>query len=699
MTRNKYWFARSAHGRVWLGLVVLLMTPATLSAATYTWSGGAFPDPDMTNGANWVGGFAPDFFDYLLGLDSIVFTGSVNTSPVVPEEQFLSPPRIGGITFDAAADAFTIGPADADHYLYLGTDGDTTDRPIVNNSTATQTLGAMAMYAGTVNAASGSLAFNHAFNVGGGDWESGYNVTLVGDNDITFAGGLTGAGTSITAGGFLYVDMREQQPDTSYTYGRAYITADSMIPNDLEPTPWQGKVYVRQGALRISSNLALGDPSSETQITDTGTLELAGNITVPETIRFFGKGGTEPIINNVGGNNTMTGTFIGATGGGNYFFRSDAGKVTIESDLLCPGTGTRRFYLYGAGEGEFKGNVGDNGSRVWTYFYKYDSGKWTLSGINTYTATTFIYDGTLALAGEGTINQTGGIRANIATSVFDVSGLSAGKYTLGVEKVQWLDGKGTVKGNVDVLGGSYIRAGVNGIGLLTFDGDLTLQSGAFNNWQIGNALLDDSTGVGGVDFDQILVKGGDLCLMEGSELRVYVGLLAAALRPGADPQDPFWSSTHTWKVIDVDEANGGTNLGGTNFSIVTPMDNTFPGLTLSTFVGTTAGVDLGDIFLKCTSSSQIPGDANGDNQVDEADAKRLATYWGATSEQGGLTMWQMGDFNNDNTIDARDAAILAAQWGYNVGGETNPAAVPEPSALVLLLASASMLLALRRRRP
>ncbi|NLE38509.1 MAG: hypothetical protein GX621_10840, partial [Pirellulaceae bacterium] len=65
-------------------------------------------------------------------------------------------------------------------------------------------------------------------------------------------------------------------------------------------------------------------------------------------------------------------------------------------------------------------------------------------------------------------------------------------------------------------------------------------------------------------------------------------------------------------------------------------------------------------FPVVTIPNDIPGDANNDGTVDDADAKRLATYWGATVQDPELSWWKMGDFNGDNTIDARDAAILAA---------------------------------------
>jgi T5SS/PEP-CTERM-associated repeat protein len=87
----------------------------------------------------------------------------------------------------------------------------------------------------------------------------------------------------------------------------------------------------------------------------------------------------------------------------------------------------------------------------------------------------------------------------------------------------------------------------------------------------------------------------------------------------------------------------------------------------------------------------LPGDANGDGAVDEADAARLADNWG---QSGG---WKQGDFNDDGVVGLPDAAILAANWGYGTeqSGEAN--GVPEPGMLAILLVGVLML-AVRRCR-
>jgi predicted phosphodiesterase len=72
----------------------------------------------------------------------------------------------------------------------------------------------------------------------------------------------------------------------------------------------------------------------------------------------------------------------------------------------------------------------------------------------------------------------------------------------------------------------------------------------------------------------------------------------------------------------------------------------------------------------------IPGDANGDDVVDDADASILAAHW----QQTGMS-WEHGDFNDDGVVDDEDASILAAHWQETRDGG-DP--VPEPSTLVLL---------------
>ena len=85
----------------------------------------------------------------------------------------------------------------------------------------------------------------------------------------------------------------------------------------------------------------------------------------------------------------------------------------------------------------------------------------------------------------------------------------------------------------------------------------------------------------------------------------------------------------------------------------------------------------------------VPGDTDGDGDVDEDDAATVADHWGQTGQTGGAAV---GDFNGDGDIDAADASILAGNWT----GPGEATAVPEAS-VVMLLCSALAMLVVRRR--
>src|SRR5690606_13281640 len=106
----------------------------------------------------------------------------------------------------------------------------------------------------------------------------------------------------------------------------------------------------------------------------------------------------------------------------------------------------------------------------------------------------------------------------------------------------------------------------------------------------------------------IVAVGGNLAL-SSTTLELDFSLLGAN---GPDGSNNFWNSDRTWKIVDV-----ATNNGSTNFSSI--VDAVFASGSFSTSLGT--GGDLGDIFLHFTSTGTplVPGDFNGDGNVDGAD--------------------------------------------------------------------------------
>jgi purple acid phosphatase-like protein/calcineurin-like phosphoesterase family protein len=103
-------------------------------------------------------------------------------------------------------------------------------------------------------------------------------------------------------------------------------------------------------------------------------------------------------------------------------------------------------------------------------------------------------------------------------------------------------------------------------------------------------------------------------------------------------------------------------------------------------VVTTYDYQDGSIYHQVTisHSASLPGDANGDGAVTDADYTIWADNYGAADAS-----WGMGDFNGDGEVTDADYTIWADNYGATTG-------VPEPASMTLLVFAG--LAGLRRRR-
>ncbi len=87
------------------------------------------------------------------------------------------------------------------------------------------------------------------------------------------------------------------------------------------------------------------------------------------------------------------------------------------------------------------------------------------------------------------------------------------------------------------------------------------------------------------------------------------------------------------------------------------------------------------------------GDANLDGAVNAQDLNELGQRWQNTDNA-----WSHGDFTADGNVNASDLNELGQNWQKVVPPAAAAAAVPEPSALSLLVIAALGLVGRRRRR-
>jgi fibronectin-binding autotransporter adhesin len=159
----------------------------------------------------------------------------------------------------------------------------------------------------------------------------------------------------------------------------------------------------------------------------------------------------------------------------NVVITRSGSAITVEFGSLAgtsgsqvgPGNSTSSGSSYRVGwnntDATFAGTLKADGVNTFT---KVGSGKWTLTGANTYSG--------------GTVINGGILLAN------NTSGSATGSGAVTVNTNGAIGGTGSVSGAVTVNAGGAMSPGSNGVGTITLTGGLTLGSGAVLNFDIGS---------------------------------------------------------------------------------------------------------------------------------------------------------------------------------------------------------------------
>ncbi|MGA2060615.1 MAG: autotransporter-associated beta strand repeat-containing protein [Thermoguttaceae bacterium] len=281
-------------------------------------------------------------------------------------------------------------------------------------------------------------------------------------------------------------------------------------------------------------------------------------------------------IQNVSGNNTISGIISLVEGGNQYIIQSDAAALSsltisgyVQNNAGGAFTSARNLVLQGTGVGEVTGSItcgnlvdpngGTNPAAI--NVVKSGGGTWTLSGINTYTGTTTVNGGTLKLANDG-VSKFGSIASSPQITVgsgaiFDVSSAYAGGAAWGTTG-QTLAGLGNINGIVtDTASGAVtIAPGIydgvtNTTGTLTFNNNLLLNTGA------GDKLNFDLGQTPGT-YDLLNVTG-NLNVTNAAKVAVNWSLLNPTINTGKYPLIKYGTITPGF-LADLNLQGSGTNV-------------------------------------------------------------------------------------------------------------------------------------------
>jgi autotransporter-associated beta strand protein len=349
---------------------------------------------------------------------------------------------------------------------------------------------------------SGLNSYSGPVLIDGGAVILGGTLATVGDAAIG-----TGAITLTNNGSLQMNGLGAQTPTT--TFANSILVPAGTTGNLLTGgrTVYSSSITAH-GTLNLTTSYVRSEPTGDWSASD-------GQINI-----IAGTGGGDVYLANAGNINWGTasvnlGTGVNVynsantgTGGNTFTIGALTGTGTISDDTGSGGTNRITTLIVGGRNSDFtfSGTIKNNLRQ--TAVNKVGSGIWTMSGNNTYTASTIISSGSIVL---GTTSSFMSNCTNIvvaAGALFDVSIYNGLTFSAG----QTLAGSGVVTGAVELADSDILTPGSSTVaGTLSFSNNLTLGSGTGSYAVTNNfALSSDPTGVS--KTNSLVTVAGDLTL-------------------------------------------------------------------------------------------------------------------------------------------------------------------------------------------
>lgn len=479
------------------------------AATTYTWTQAGGGARNWTDGTNWLGGVAPSPTSG--DLITMTLTQTANTTLNLGADRTFED---WTMTLNGFQRTFTI---DSGFTLTLAGANPTVT---TNGNTAVQ-LSIKSVLAGSdglIKDGIGLLLLENAGNTFTGD------IGLAGGTlqaNSVGALGTSGLAKNFTVTGSSTLDV----PAGTYT-GSVSLGSGAVLTMRGNATRTFSAAVTGAGGLAIASPSTFGSAIttlSSTSNTFTGSVEVGVGTQGPVslTVNSLADSANSLTLRS-GTTNTRDASFIWGSGASSGLTLSQrqivlagshdhiienanataANAITVNTDVSVTGTAaTMLLQLQGvnAGENTIAGDI-PNGASASLSVTKSGTGKWVLSGTNSYTGATTVSQGTLLINGDNSA-ATGAVTVDAAAT---------------------LGGTGRVGGNTTLNG--TLSPGQSP-GTLTFDGDLTVNNGSTYSFEGGD--LTDVNGILDLNDNWTLALGTGF--QDGGSVTLFTyGSLAAS---------------------------------------------------------------------------------------------------------------------------------------------------------------------------